>query len=161
MSTQRELEALILKDHLDPSLAKSVQFYLTGAESRPGLVREALQGSIDAAVRLFETVLPGWEYRLGRNSAWQMVFVQPDWFHPVHQVRLEQELWPDAKDESMWIDVELRPPLLRGPAVAMVIAIIRATAFTRSRIRQRDAARRRLVRDRRNAKKSDELRSDR
>lgn len=86
-------------------------------------VPRALSGDMNAAVKLLNTVLPGWGWRMATCCVSDDAWIFPDYNCPSHGERLKKEF-----DERIpWIDltdVDLRPP--GRPAVALLISILLA-----------------------------------
>ncbi|HEU4986843.1 MAG TPA: hypothetical protein VFT89_07240 [Rhizobiaceae bacterium] len=87
-----------------------------------------LTASLDAAVALVETALPGWTWRVATCSVSDDAWAIPDFNHPVHGERLLQDFGQVEGDPSSYwqdiTDVDLRPS--GRPAIALVLATLRA-----------------------------------
>jgi len=82
--------------------------------------------SMNAAITLVETMLPGWAWKVGTCCVSDDAWVTPDFNSPIHGERLKRE-FPDLKAGSVFdtgVDIDLRPS--GRPAIALCIAVLTA-----------------------------------
>lgn len=82
--------------------------------------------SVDDAIWLVKTALPGFMYRIMDCSVSSDAWVLPDFNHPIHGERLRKQ-FPEAmksRDPADWFqnDVDMRPA--DQPATALVVSLL-------------------------------------
>jgi hypothetical protein len=80
----------------------------------PNDIRKAFSGSLDAAKRLHDALLPGWWWSIGTCKVSDDARVSPD----------DDRRAPDGGEWADYTDVDQRPP--GNPARAWLLAILRA-----------------------------------
>lgn len=86
----------------------------------------ALDGSLDAALKVLAHELPGWWWSAGSCCVSDDARIAPDFNCPVHGERLRAELFPiePGDDFDAGFDIDLRPS--GQPGHAMLMAIVDA-----------------------------------
>ncbi len=88
------------------------------------LAWDAYCGSLDAAVGLVESVLPGWYWRVAECHLSSDAWVAPDFNCTTHGARLQEEVPPmiHGEDWHSFTDVDVRPS--GNPARALLISAL-------------------------------------
>ncbi len=117
-------------------LGREIAVFLFDDLNRVIIVAKALSGDLQAAIAIFEELLPGWVYKVCRCHLSDDAWVIPDRNDPKHGARLNATLGP-CERQSGWshgFDVDLRPPRGPYPAAALLVATIGGVDVARARV---------------------------
>lgn len=120
----------------DLELSREIATFLFDDLRRTSGVAKALNGDLQAAIEMFDEVLPGWVYKVCRCHLSDDAWVVPDRGAPKHAERFRAVLG-DVAARSEWdlgFDVDLRPPRGPYPGAALLIATIGGVDVFRARV---------------------------
>jgi hypothetical protein len=127
VNPSRPLDAAIHKLFFGPVLDLPSGIFMDGGNPVPSYT-----SSIDAAVDLCNTVLPGWIWRLCTCHVSDDAWLMPDFNHPEYGERLQAK-WPDCRnalDDGPGLDLSYAPS--GRPALALIAVLLSVLEGLRS-----------------------------